>query len=148
MKKLCISFTILMAISVSVFSQRSFQQGTSNLNLGIGIGSIYWGSGYSSNFPVNPTASFEYGVTDNISVGAVISYSSIKFSGADIKESGVLFGARGSYHFLTTDKWDPYAGITLGFVSVSVTNNSEQTPQLQSVKDTNHEGGQFVFIKR
>jgi TolB-like protein len=32
--------------------------------------------------------------------------------------------------------------------SVSVTNNSEQTPQLQAVKDTNHEGGQFVFIKR
>ena len=32
--------------------------------------------------------------------------------------------------------------------SVSVTNNSDQTPQLQAVKDTNHEGGQFVFIKR
>ncbi len=32
--------------------------------------------------------------------------------------------------------------------SVSVTNNSEQTPQLQAVKDANHEGGQFVFIKR
>jgi uncharacterized caspase-like protein len=32
--------------------------------------------------------------------------------------------------------------------SISVTNNSEQTPQLQAVKDTNHEGGQFVFIRR
>jgi TolB-like protein len=32
--------------------------------------------------------------------------------------------------------------------SISVTNNSDQTPQLQAVKDTNHEGGQFVFIKR
>ena len=32
--------------------------------------------------------------------------------------------------------------------SVSVTNNSEQTPQLQAVRDANHEGGQFVFIKR
>jgi TolB-like protein len=31
---------------------------------------------------------------------------------------------------------------------VAVSNNSEQTPQLQSVKDTNDEGGQFVFIKR
>jgi TolB-like protein len=32
--------------------------------------------------------------------------------------------------------------------SVSVTNNSEQTPQLQAVKDAGNEGGQFVFIKR
>ena len=31
---------------------------------------------------------------------------------------------------------------------VAVANNSEQTPQLQSIKDTNDEGGQFVFIKR
>jgi len=31
---------------------------------------------------------------------------------------------------------------------VAVSNNSEQTPQLQSVKDTNDEGGQFVFIKK
>jgi len=33
-------------------------------------------------------------------------------------------------------------------ISVSVTNNSEQTPQLQAVKDAGNEGGQFVFIKR
>lgn len=31
---------------------------------------------------------------------------------------------------------------------VAVSNNSEQTPQLQSVKDTNDEGGQFIFIKK
>lgn len=31
---------------------------------------------------------------------------------------------------------------------VAVANNSEQTPQMQSIKDTNDEGGQFVFIKK
>ena len=31
---------------------------------------------------------------------------------------------------------------------IAVTNNSEQTPQLQVVRDTGDEGGQFIFIKR
>jgi caspase domain-containing protein/glucodextranase-like protein len=31
---------------------------------------------------------------------------------------------------------------------MAVTNNSDQTPQLQVVRDTNDEGGQFIFIKR
>jgi hypothetical protein len=31
---------------------------------------------------------------------------------------------------------------------VAVTNNSEQTPILQAVKDTNDEGGMFIFVKR
>lgn len=31
---------------------------------------------------------------------------------------------------------------------MAVTNNSEQTPQLQVVRDTNDEGGQFIFIKK
>ncbi|MCW8850849.1 MAG: caspase family protein, partial [Melioribacteraceae bacterium] len=31
---------------------------------------------------------------------------------------------------------------------MAVTNNSDQTPQLQAVRDTNDEGGQFIFIRR
>jgi uncharacterized caspase-like protein len=31
---------------------------------------------------------------------------------------------------------------------MAVTNNSEQTPMLQVVRDTNDEGGMFIFIKR
>ena len=31
---------------------------------------------------------------------------------------------------------------------MAVTNNSDQTPQLQVVRDTNDEGGQFIFIKK
>lgn len=31
---------------------------------------------------------------------------------------------------------------------VAVTNNSDQTPILQAVKDTNDEGGMFIFVKR
>ena len=31
---------------------------------------------------------------------------------------------------------------------MAVTNNSDQTPQLQVIRDTNDEGGQFIFIKK
>ncbi|NWF89720.1 MAG: caspase family protein [Ignavibacteriaceae bacterium] len=31
---------------------------------------------------------------------------------------------------------------------IAVTNNSEQTPMLQVIRDTNDEGGQFIFIKK
>ena len=31
---------------------------------------------------------------------------------------------------------------------VAVANNSDQTPILQAVKDTNDEGGMFIFVKR
>jgi len=31
---------------------------------------------------------------------------------------------------------------------VAVTNNSEQTPMLQVIRDTDDEGGQFIFIKK
>ncbi len=31
---------------------------------------------------------------------------------------------------------------------IAVTNNSEQTPMLQVIRDTNDEGGQFIFIRK
>ena len=33
--------------------------------------------------------------------------------------TGILIGARGSYHFLTSEQLDPYAGADLGYVVVS-----------------------------
>ena len=148
MKKLCTVFVLLVTVSTCSFAQRAFQQGTSDLNLGFGIGNIFWGSGYSASFPVNPSASFEYGVTDNVSVGAVLSYSSVKISGYDIKASGILVGGRGSYHFLTSDKWDPYVGLTLGYVIVSVTDNTGGSyvgGKLSGVGLGIHAGARYFF---
>ena len=33
-------------------------------------------------------------------------------------------------------------------IKIPVTNNSEQSPQFQSIKNTGDEGGQFIFIKK
>lgn len=104
----------------------SFSKGTSDVNIGVGIGTFYWGSGVTNTLGVNPTISYEYGITDKFSIGGNISYSAAKFSsfGDEIKYSGILIGPRGAYHFATSEKFDPYVGATLGYVIVSVTDNS------------------------
>ena len=33
-------------------------------------------------------------------------------------------------------------------IKIPVTNNSEQSPQFQSIKNTGDEGGQYIFIKK
>ncbi len=104
----------------------AFGKGTSDVNIGVGIGTFYWGSGVTNSLGVNPTVSYEYGVSDKFSVGGHLSFSAAKFSayGDVVKYTGILIGPRGSYHFATSAKFDPYVGATLGYVIVSVTDNS------------------------
>jgi len=125
-------FVLACVCSFSAFAQESsgaFSKGTSVINLGVGFGDLYWGGGYSSNFPVNPTLSFDHAITDklgigNIGVGGIVSYASSKYSDGvnTYKSSGILVGIRGTYHFiLRSDKIDPYAGVMIGYV---FTNNT------------------------
>ena len=128
MKKLFLTAIASFLLTTLILAQEgnSFEKGVSDINIGVGIGNLYWGSGFSNSLGVNPTASYEYGVTDRISIGGNISYSAAKFSsgGYEIKYSGILIGPRGAYHFATSPKFDPYVGATLGYVIVSVTDNS------------------------
>ena len=123
MKKITIMLC-LAAFAFKGFSQdNSYAQGNVLVNLGVGIGNLYWGSGYKTSLPVNPSASVEYGISDRISVGVGAAYSSVKLdvTGFDeIKYNGIAIQGRGSYHFLTSEKLDPYFGISLGYVNVSV----------------------------
>jgi Outer membrane protein beta-barrel domain len=122
-RKLIMIIAFVMAFSFSAFSQKAYEMGSNVINAGIGLGGLYWGSGYG--FPVGLGASFEHGVTDNISVGGEIGYQGVKYSytGYYVKYTGLLFALKGSYHFLTSDKLDPYAGLDLGYVSVSESSN-------------------------
>lgn len=123
MKKIAIMLCFA-AIAFKGFSQdNSYNQGDVLVNLGVGIGNLYWGSGYKTSLPVNPSASVEYGISDRISVGVGAAYSSVKLdvTGFDeIKYNGIAIQGRGSYHFLTSEKLDPYFGVSLGYVSISV----------------------------
>jgi len=88
-------------------------KGVNFLNAGIGLGSYgLYGTG---GLPL--TASFEHGVTENISAGVSLGYVQRKYV-YDWKYTYIIFGARGSYHFnellnLQEPKLDVYGGAGL-----------------------------------
>ncbi|HNP07120.1 MAG TPA: hypothetical protein PKN99_05820 [Cyclobacteriaceae bacterium] len=104
--------------SGTAFAQ--YEKGDKLLNIGIGVNSYY-----SGGIPVG--ASFEVGVTDEISVGGSVDYLSHNYGsvfGSDWKFTAIYIGARGSYHFnellnLSNEKVDVYGGLTLGYRSFS-----------------------------
>ncbi|HVV53701.1 MAG TPA: outer membrane beta-barrel protein [Mucilaginibacter sp.] len=137
MKKnlLLTALLIVMTGSLAMAQSQSsaFSNGDNLLNVGIGLGSPFFGSGYSASLPINPTVSFEHGVTDAISVGGMISYASSKYSytvpglAYTLKENATFLGVRGSYHFnqlwQIPDNFDVYGGASLGYVIVNVSDN-------------------------
>src|SRR5271170_1668153 len=126
--KLFLAIAVLLALSSATFAQKAYEEGSNVINAGIGLGATYWGSGYSNG--VSLVGSYEHGVTDNISVGGILGYSHSSYSGNSgtytfsSSATGILIGARGSYHFLTTDQIDPYAGADLGYVVTSYSSST------------------------
>jgi hypothetical protein len=100
-----------------------FDEGTHLLNVGLGLGY----SGYrASAFPIG--ASYEYGITPDISVGAQFDFASFSYSSSYYyggyysrdRYTATYFGARGSYHLnrildLDSDTFDLYAGVGVGY---------------------------------
>ncbi|RBQ05380.1 outer membrane beta-barrel protein [Pedobacter miscanthi] len=131
MKKqlLLIALFIFSVSAVNAQSKSSFSKGDNLFNVGVGIGSPYFGTGYSSSLPVNPSVSYEIGVSNAISVGGQVSCASSKYDGYNytFKESAIYFGARGSYHFnqllKLNPKFDLYSGLSLGYVTVSISDS-------------------------
>ena len=123
--KTAISFVLLvfllpLFLDAPLAAQEStFAKGDKVLNLGIGFGSSYYSSFYTSHMPAI-SASFEVGVIDgildkgSIGVGGYIGYSSAKYSNY-WKTSNFLIGARGSFHYPLANKLDTYTGLQLGY---------------------------------
>jgi hypothetical protein len=122
MKK--INILLLIAFSVlSIATQaQTFNKGDKVLNVGIGLGSVYGYTGFSSSVPPL-SASFEVGITDKVGigrfgVGGIFGYSSFKYT--TTSSSQILIGARGLYHFdFDVENLDLYGGIMLGYNIVS-----------------------------
>jgi hypothetical protein len=135
MKKIFAS-SIIIFIAYSSFAQKSavFENGTNVINLGFGLGDVYW-AGYSG-VPISLNVSYDRGVTDKLGIGyigagGIIGYLSTSHNiGSGYKEraSGVLLGGRATYHFALEgeigEKLDPYAGVVLGYVITSYSNNA------------------------
>lgn len=94
-----------------------YHKGDNLLNIGVGISSYFYGH------PIG--ASYEAGITDDISVGAQIDYNSgnygdYYYNNARWRYTSTYVGARGSFHVnrllrLNTQKVDLYAGLGLGY---------------------------------
>lgn len=125
---------------------------TSYLNGGIGLAS-YWGGG----IPIG--VSFETTIMDNVSVGGSIDYAHYgrNYGGYKWNYNFIYAGARGSYHFgellETGDKFDPYAGISLGFRYASYKDsygysNDYYNPYNSGLYLGIHVGGRYYFTDK
>jgi len=119
MKKLYLTFILLIAASV-IFAQESpIAKGQAQINFGVGLSS--WG--------IPLYAGFDYGVHKDITIGAELSFRSYKDDWHNDKYHHSVFGFLGNanYHFNTIlnipSNWDFYAGLNLGFYSWSSPND-------------------------
>ena len=155
MKKLLFASVIMIFAATSAFAQDdkggAYAKGQSTFSIGYGFvspyktlfkfNSAFFGSSagtttkYSNVGPVGVT--YEYGVSDKISVGVQLAYGQNKnvTTEADglgtgkpyiltqklTQFSGIL---RGNYHFGSSPKFDPYIGLGLGYGNFKYTTTS------------------------
>lgn len=112
-----ITFILLFATTTSLFAQQNgaFSKQDKLLNIGIGVNSFYNGG-----IPIG--ASFEKGVSKNISVGVNADYLSNDYH--SFKFTAIYLGVRASYHVnellkIKSEKIDLYGGPTLGYRNFS-----------------------------
>lgn len=112
MKKFVLGVLALLGTTGLAQAQDVFGKGDKMINLGLGLGSSF---GSLSLPPIS--ASFDYGVADNlingdngsISVGAQVGFAGSKYANIG------LVGARGAFHYQFASKLDTYAGLMLGY---------------------------------
>ncbi len=120
MKKfLLLSCAVLLSLSQLLAQESTFKQGDKVVNLGIGLGSSFYASWYTSQTPTI-TGSLDYCIKNVISdkggigVGGYVGYSSAKYD-QYWKTSNFLIGGRGSFHYALVKNLDTYAGLLLGY---------------------------------
>lgn len=130
MKKIFLLSLFVAACSLQLAAQEpTFVKGDKVVNLGIGLGSIYYsGLGYKTVIPP-VSASFEMGILDGIAekgsigVGGYLGISSHKWESVytylgdtyGYKFTNIIIGARGVFHYPFVEKLDTYTGLMLGY---------------------------------
>jgi hypothetical protein len=123
MKKLILLFVAVAFSLTQMLAQEStFAKGDKVLNLGVGFGGRYTGTGMTTSVPPLG-ASFEVGVKDgvlekgSIGVGGMLAYSAHKweYSGWGWKYTSIIIGARGTFHYPLVNKLDTYTGLLIGY---------------------------------
>jgi hypothetical protein len=119
MKKFAVLFVIaLFGLGISTATAQ-YEKGQIDLNIGAGLGASF-GTGTGSLPPLS--LSLDFGINDNISLGAYAGYYGTTFAsiGSDWTYTYILLGARGAYHHQFVESLDTYAGALLGYNMASV----------------------------
>lgn len=159
-KKILLTATLLFSLftTSNLFAQDGSPlnvKGTNYLNAGVGLGS--YGLSGTGGLPL--TASFEHGITKNISAGATLGFIQKKYA-FNWKYTYLIFGARGSYHLnealkVANPNLDIYAGLGLIYrrYSFNYTNDESGEP-LHGLNSSGgeidfelHAGGRYMFNK-
>ena len=149
-------FAIVALFSLSLVATQSFAQlaidkGTKFVNLGLGLG------GYGGAGGLAFGASADFGVAPSITVGGQVAYRSFNYGylGVNDNINYLYFAVRGSYHFnellkLPTDKVDLYAGLGIGYESVTYSDSfgTGFTAFGSGIYVPLHLGGRYFFTEK
>lgn len=151
MKKYSLLIVLLFCLAGSNLSFAQFAKGQKDLNIGIGLGSNY-------GLPIG--ASLDFGITDNISLGAYLGYASkteeLGFGFVSYKwnYTAILMGARAAYHLKLVDNLDTYGGVLLGYNYGSVSLQGDRNgffgaePEYGGLAWAGFIGGRYRFSER
>lgn len=117
---------MVVFIGMAGFTQ-SFEKSSQAINLGVGFGNTAYFGSYYSGFSPSFSVSYEHGIvevpmgsklTGVISVGGYLGWSTSHYDNNwdDVyyRYNTFIIAARGNYHFIFHDRFDPYAGVWFG----------------------------------
>jgi len=138
MKKVTLLSMLLFVTSLA-FGQYEVGKNTAGAFIGVGGGGLSGTGGIPVGIEYN-FLNFE----KNIQVGAFAAYSSTSedFAVGKWKYSNIIIAAQANYHFLPGNKFDPFAGIALGYDIAS--SSTEFNPGYSSWNASASAGG-FVW---
>jgi len=130
---------MLLFVTSLAFGQYEVGKNTAGAFIGVGGGGLSGTGGIPVGIEYN-FLNFE----KNIQVGAFAAYSSTSedFAVGKWKYSNIIIAAQANYHFLPGNKFDPFAGIALGYDIAS--SSTEFNPGYSSWNASASAGG-FVW---
>lgn len=121
MKQLLIALVVLLILSTSEsFSKGPFTKESSDLNLGIGLGSTLGGDATIPPITASYEVAFPWKTnefTENISLGGYAGFAKTEYDWywGTWSYTHIIIGARGSYHFYNEGDIDAYGGLMIGY---------------------------------
>lgn len=143
MKKMFVLAAAL--VSSFAFSQR-IQQGGGQVNAGVG---------FSSGWGIPVYAGYDYGITNDITVGVQASYTNVNdkvvINGESLNQKSSWFGlgVNGNYHFnrllKIPNNFDVYAGLTLAYDRFSYRASGIKSTSSGDLGFAGQIGGRYFF---